>query len=117
MFGLSHLPTDLRASPSMAFSAREWRTWQPTGSTDVNLQFDRAIHLDEGERHTMKFGADLRWLRWDDLGWAIQNGTYTFNGQYSGNGCGTIAGYTQLCSDCAARKALTATRCVRVSGR
>ena len=58
--------------------------WQPTGSTDVNLQFNEQFTWTKG-RHTMKFGADLRWLRWDDLGWAIQNGTYTFNGQYSGN--------------------------------
>jgi hypothetical protein len=30
-------------------------------------------------------GVDLQWLSWYDLGWAIQKGTYTFNGQYSGN--------------------------------
>jgi hypothetical protein len=58
--------------------------WQPTGSTDVNLQINEQFTWTKG-RHTMKFGADLRWLRWDDLGWAIQNGTYTFNGQYTGN--------------------------------
>lgn len=58
--------------------------WQPTGSTDVNLQFNEQFSWTKG-RHNMKFGADLRWLRWDDLGWAIQNGTYTFNGQYTGN--------------------------------
>jgi hypothetical protein len=51
--------------------------WQPTGSTDVNLQFNEQFTWTKG-RHTMKYGADLRWLRWDDLGWAIQNGTYTF---------------------------------------
>jgi hypothetical protein len=58
--------------------------WQPTGATDSNLQFNEQFTWTKG-RHTMKYGADLRWLRWNDLGWAIQNGTYTFNGQYSGN--------------------------------
>ncbi len=58
--------------------------WQPTGATDSNLQFNEQFSWVKG-RHSMKFGSDLRWLRWYDLGWAIQNGTYTFNGQYSTN--------------------------------
>ena len=58
--------------------------WQPTGATDSNLQFNDQFTWIKG-RHTMKYGADLRWLSWFDLGWAIQNGTYTFNGQYSTN--------------------------------
>jgi len=33
----------------------------------------------------MKFGTDLRWVQADDLGWAVQNGTLNFNGQYTGN--------------------------------
>jgi hypothetical protein len=58
--------------------------WQPTGATDRNDQLNESITLTKG-RHTTKFGADVRWLQYDDLGWAIQNGTYTFNGQYTGN--------------------------------
>jgi Carboxypeptidase regulatory-like domain len=58
--------------------------WQPTGATDGNLQLNNVTTLSKG-RHSLKFGADLRWLQYDDLGWAIQNGGYTFNGQYTGN--------------------------------
>ena len=58
--------------------------WQPTGATDSNLQFNEQFSWTKG-RHTMKYGADVRFLSWFDLGWAIQNGTYTFNGQYSSN--------------------------------
>lgn len=58
--------------------------WQPTGADDSNLQFNEQVTWTRS-RHTIKFGTDLRWLSWFDLGWAIQNGTYTFNGQYSGN--------------------------------
>lgn len=58
--------------------------WQPTGATDSNLQFNDQFTWTRG-RHIMKFGTDLRWLNWFDLGWAIQNGTYTFNGQYTNN--------------------------------
>lgn len=58
--------------------------WQPTGATDSSLQFNEQLTWSKG-RHTMKFGTDLRWLSWFDLGWAIQNGTYTFNGQYTKN--------------------------------
>jgi hypothetical protein len=58
--------------------------WQPTGAHDSSLQFNEQFTWTKG-RHTMKFGTDLRWLSWHDLGWAIQNGTYTFNGQYTSN--------------------------------
>jgi hypothetical protein len=58
--------------------------WQPTGATDSNLQFNEQFTWTKA-KHTMKFGGDFRWLSWYDLGWAIQNGTYTFNGQYTGN--------------------------------
>lgn len=58
--------------------------WQPTGAEDWNLQFNDQLTMTRG-RHTFKMGADMRWLSWYDLGWAIQNGTYTFNGQYSTN--------------------------------
>jgi hypothetical protein len=58
--------------------------WQPTGADDSNLQVNEQFSWNKG-RHSMKFGTDLRWLSWFDLGWAIQNGTYTFNGQYTSN--------------------------------
>ncbi len=58
--------------------------WQPTGADDSSLQFNEQFTWTKG-RHTMKFGSDLRWLSWFDLGWAIQNGTYTFNAQYTNN--------------------------------
>lgn len=57
--------------------------WQPTGATDVNHQWNGVLTWTKG-RHTSKFGADLRWLRYDDLGYAIQNGSFYFNGQYTG---------------------------------
>lgn len=58
--------------------------WQPTGAEDWNLQFNDQVTKIFGA-HTIRTGADMRWLSWWDMGWAIQNGTYTFNGQYSGN--------------------------------
>ena len=88
-FGLKNVRPETFAygPPGMAittFQRAGVSDWQPTGSTDINLQFNEQFTWTKG-RHTMKYGADLRWLRADDLGWAIQNGTYTFNGQYSGN--------------------------------
>jgi hypothetical protein len=88
-FGLRNVRPEAFAygPPGMAISTFQRagvNDWQPTGSTDVNLQFNEQFTWTKG-RHTMKFGTDLRRLRAADLGWAIQNGTYTFNGQYSGN--------------------------------
>ncbi len=39
-------------------------------------------------KSTWKFGTDLRWLGYNDLGYAIQNGAYGFNGQYTGSSVG-----------------------------
>lgn len=58
--------------------------WIPSGATDTNRQFVEQVVYNRG-RHSFKVGADLRFMRYDDLGYAIQNGTYTFANQYTGN--------------------------------
>lgn len=88
-FGLKNVRPEEFAygPPGMAlnlFQRAGVQDWQPTGATDSNLQFNDQLTMTRG-RHTLKMGVDLRWLSWYDLGWAIQNGTYTFNGQYSKN--------------------------------
>jgi hypothetical protein len=42
------------------------------------MQYIRGIH-------SLKFGADIRQLTFNDLGYATLDGQYTFNGQYTGN--------------------------------
>ena len=88
-FGLRNVEPEPIAygPPGMAISGYSWagvRPWQPSGATDGNNQFAEQMTYMKG-RHTMKFGADLRWLQYDDLAWATQNGDYRFNGQYTGN--------------------------------
>jgi hypothetical protein len=58
--------------------------WIPNGATDINRQVVEQLMWTPG-RHSFKFGGDLRFLRYDDLGYAIQNGALTFASQYSGN--------------------------------
>lgn len=57
--------------------------WVPNGGTDILKQFTNTTTYMRG-RHNMRMGADIRLYHYDDLGYAIQNGAYTFNGQYSG---------------------------------
>ncbi|MEX2304322.1 MAG: TonB-dependent receptor [Bryobacterales bacterium] len=57
--------------------------WIPNGATDTLRQFTDTVTYLRG-RHTLKFGVDARIYKYDDLGYAIQNGAYTFNGQYAG---------------------------------
>jgi len=88
-FGLKNVnPEPFAYGPaSMNISGFQWAgpaEWQPSGATDVNTQFNDQVTITRG-RHLLKLGADLRWLQYDDLGWATQNGTYQFNGQYTGN--------------------------------
>ena len=88
-FGLKNVnPEPFAYGPaSMNISGFQWAgpaEWQPSGATDVNTQFNDQVTITRG-RHLLKLGADLRWLQYDDLGWATQNGTYQFNGQYAGN--------------------------------
>jgi hypothetical protein len=61
--------------------------WIPNGAVDINRQFVEQLTWIKG-RHSLKFGADLRFLRYNDLGYAIQNGAYTFANQYTGNSVG-----------------------------
>lgn len=75
------------AAPGMGISGFQYAgasEWQPTGATDINTQINDQVSVTRG-RQLMKFGVDLRWLQADDLGWAVQNGTLNFNGQYTGN--------------------------------
>jgi hypothetical protein len=78
------------APPGMGISGFQWagpNAWQPSGATDINTQINDQFSITRG-RHIVKIGADLRWLHYDDLGWATQNGEYSFNGQYTGNAMG-----------------------------
>ena len=91
-FGLRNVEPEPIAfgPPGMAIAGYAWagvRPWQPSGATDINDQFSEQVTYIKG-RQTMKFGADLRWLQYDDLAWATQNGDYRFNGQYTGNPIG-----------------------------
>ena len=78
----AYSPPEMCIQPNFACAGSP--EWQPTGATDGNLQFNEQFLLTR-RRHQFKFGTDLRWLEYDDLGWANQNGDYYFNGQYTGN--------------------------------
>ena len=58
--------------------------WMPNGALDESRQFSDQFTYLKG-RHTMGFGADLRFFRYNDLGYATQNGYYDFYGTYTGN--------------------------------
>ena len=58
--------------------------WCPEGALDVARQFSDQFTYLKG-RHTIGFGADLRILTYNDLGYATQNGYYNFTGAYTGN--------------------------------
>lgn len=57
----------------------------PNGAIDRNYQFvDQFVYT--AGRHSIKTGADLRFYRYNDLGYATQNGYYTFtNRMYTKN--------------------------------
>lgn len=86
-FGISNLsPEPVAYAPPgidiIGFGYIGHPQWIPNGATDTVLQFAEGLTYISG-KHTWKFGSDLRWLGYDDLGYAIQNGAYGFNGQYS----------------------------------
>ena len=57
----------------------------PNGAIDRNVQFVDQFMNTTG-RHSIKAGADLRFYRYNDLGYATQNGYYTFtNRMYTKN--------------------------------
>lgn len=59
----------------------------PNGAHDINRQFGDQLTFTTG-RHTIKVGTDLRFLRYNDLGFAVQNGFFDFEGAYTGNSVG-----------------------------
>lgn len=75
------------APPGIGITGFQWAgpgAWQPSGATDINTQLNDQFSITRG-RHILKLGTDLRWLHYDDLGWATQNGEFSFNGEYTGN--------------------------------
>jgi hypothetical protein len=59
--------------------------WIPQGAFDKVYMFVEQLTYMRG-RHTMKAGADVRYLTYDDLGYATQNGYYNFrNTMYTKN--------------------------------
>ena len=87
-FGLKNLSPEPSAfaPPGIAiqgFGYTGHPQWIPNGATDTLKQFTNTVTNIRG-RHTLKTGADIRLYHYNDLGYAIQNGAYGFNGQYSG---------------------------------
>jgi len=62
--------------------------WQPTGTNNFNTQFSDTVTITRGH-HILNFGTDIRRITYFDDGWAVQNGTLTFNGSYT---CQIVAG-------------------------
>jgi outer membrane receptor protein involved in Fe transport len=91
-FGLTNLspePSAL-APPGTyinGFGAVGGAPWIPNGATDINRQVVEQLMYVSG-RHSIKVGGDLRWLAYNDLGYAIQNGQYIFASQYTSNAVG-----------------------------
>ncbi|HUS05499.1 MAG TPA: TonB-dependent receptor [Bryobacteraceae bacterium] len=88
-FGLKNLSPEPQAyaPPGIniqGFGSIGSQSWIPNGAVDNNTQFVEQLVYTRG-RHSFKAGADVRRLRYDDLGYAIQNGTYGFANQYTGN--------------------------------
>ena len=89
-FGLQNLKPEANAyaPPQIniqGFGSPGSGAWIPQGAIDVNTQFVEQLSYFRG-RHALKAGADLRLLRYDDLGYATQNGYYNFtNSMYSRN--------------------------------
>jgi hypothetical protein len=88
-FGLRNLSPEPQAyaPPGImiqGFGAVGSQSWIPNGAVDINRMLVEQLTYNRG-RHSIKVGADIRLLRYDDLGYAIQNGAYTFANQYSGN--------------------------------
>ena len=58
------------------------QAWQPTGDTNINTQYSDMVMMTRGH-HNLSVGGDYRDLFYGDLGWATQNGEFTFNGMYT----------------------------------
>jgi len=88
-FGLQNLSPESGAYAPPQVSVQGYgnfggSAFYPEGSTDINRQLVDQVAWTKN-RHSFKFGTDIRWYRWNDLGYATQDGSYTFNGQYTGN--------------------------------
>ncbi len=89
--GISNNPRDVGFPESVSFSTgtgflaigeastriRRMNTYQVQNSTTFTMS-----------SHTFKFGEDLRWVQANVLQTSALQGSFTFNGQYSGNGFG-----------------------------
>lgn len=90
-FGLSNLSPspDSYAPPRVnisGYSAIGAGPWEPSGATDINRQLHDQVSYIHG-RHSMIAGIDMRLIRYNDLGYATQVGSYTFSkGQPFGSG-------------------------------
>src|SRR5207249_9493550 len=60
--------------------------WIPNGALDEARQLNDQLTYIRG-RHTLGFGADMRFLRYNDLGYAVQNGYYDFRGKIGRASC------------------------------
>ncbi|MBM3727301.1 MAG: hypothetical protein FJW40_18000 [Acidobacteria bacterium] len=88
-FGLRNLSPEPRAYAPPGISIVGFNyigapQWNPNGAIDINRQFVEQLTWIRG-KHSLKFGGDVRLLRYNDLGYAIQNGAYGFANQYSNN--------------------------------
>ena len=54
------------------------------GGTDNIFQFSDSLSLIKGS-HTLKFGTDIRYVRFDERLGLNNNGSFTFDGRYTGN--------------------------------
>jgi len=87
-FGLTNLSPepDAYGVPNVGisgFGTIGSQAWVPNGALDEARQFSDQLTYMKG-RHTMGFGADLRLLTYNDLGYATQVGYYNFFGSYTG---------------------------------
>jgi hypothetical protein len=89
-FGLKNLKPEEQAwAPPQTnidgFGSPGSQAWIPQGAFDRMYMFVDQVTYIRG-RHTMKAGADIRYLKYDDLGYATQNGYYNFrNTMYTKN--------------------------------
>ena len=58
------------------------QAWQPTGDTNINTQYSEMLMMTRGH-HNLSVGGDYRNLFYGDLGWATQDGEFSFNGMYT----------------------------------
>jgi hypothetical protein len=88
VFGLKNLSPEPQAYgvPNVGitgFGTIGSQAWVPNGALDAPHQFNDQLTMVKG-RHTIGVGTDLRFLTYNDLGYATQNGYYNFFGSYTG---------------------------------